>query len=193
MEGLGVLSIPNTINQGLKLLLKNSFLHAEDVFLADHASHRAQARSRSSPPRLTSYTALDTTVMIRNIPTKFAQNSLLEALSDRFDVSCIDFFYAPTDFKSEKSLGYAFINFSTHEELNMFMKVFRDVRLSPQSTKILSLSLAKIQGREKNYNLFKTSSVMTFAPPHFRPMMKCIGCAKLSPLQSDGSVICEMC
>jgi RNA recognition motif-containing protein len=193
MEGLGVLSIPFTINQGLKLLLKNSFIHAEDDSAGTPVSSGAKSRSRSSPPRFASYTAPNTTVMIRNIPTKFTQYTLLACLECLFDVSCIDFFYAPTDFKSEKSLGYAFINFSTHENLMKFMDVFRNARLSPQSSKVLSLSLAKIQGREKNFNLFKTSSVMTFAPPHFRPMMKCKGCDKLTPLQSDGSAICEMC
>ena len=159
-------------------------------------SFGSQSRSHSSPPRLSSCVsspARETTLMLRNIPTKFNQVSILESFSSRFDTSCVDFFYMPVDFKSQKSLGFAFINFSTYDDLESFVKCFQDLRLCSKSSKTLSLTLAKIQGKEKNYNLFKSSSVMTIAPPHFRPMMKCHRCSNLCPLQSDGSASCDMC
>ena len=138
-------------------------------------------------------TPSETTLMIRNIPTKFTQSTLLAEFSREFDSSLIDFFYLPIDFKSEKNLGYAFINFSCNSALQSFMGVFQNARLSSTSNKVLSLSRAKVQGLERNYNLFKTSSVMTLAPPHFRPMMKCENCGKLVSLSSNGVAICEMC
>ena len=196
MEGFECLSIPNSICTGLRVLLKNSFLHAvvETNDVSDPVG--SSIRSRSSPARFANYEIalpVETTLMMRNIPTKFTQRSLIELLVKDFDLSCIDFFYLPIDFKSEKNLGYAFVNFTSNSALSSFLSVFQNARLSDKSNKVLSLSLAKVQGLEKNYNLFKTSSVMTLAPPHFRPMMKCTSCGKLIALSSNGVSKCEMC
>jgi len=51
-----------------------------------------------------------TTLMIKNIPNKYDQDSLLEAINVNF-VGLYDFFYLPMDFKNKCNVGYAFINF----------------------------------------------------------------------------------
>jgi hypothetical protein len=197
MEGFQGLGIPQTITNGIRFFLKNSFIHAVQEVEADGRDDRkAHTRSRSSPPRLASnqdVKSLETTLMIRNIPTKFSQRSLLEELSVSFDISLIDFFYLPIDFKTEKNLGYAFINFTSSEALKIFHSKFKESRLSKKSPKVLSLTLAKVQGLDRNYNLFKSSSVMTVAPPHFRPMRKCGICETLSPLTPQGTSMCHLC
>lgn len=196
MEGCEYLSLSNSICSGLRVLLKNSFLHAVVEFPEELDAKGSCLRSRSSPARLANYEKPppgESTLMIRNIPTKFTQASLLSEFHKDFDTSCIDFFYLPIDFKSEKNLGYAFVNFVSNTALNCFLSVFQRARLSANSSKVLALSLAKVQGLERNYNLFKTSSVMTHAPAHFRPMMKCESCGELMPMSSTGVSTCEKC
>lgn len=190
MEGLQLIS---TIHHGLRILFKNSFIHAESE---DQSNRRSSAtRSRSAPPEISSSGEItgETTLMVRNIPTKLSQTTFLERIGDSFDVLSIDFYYLPIDFKSGKNLGYCFVNFSTPSALKEFMRTFDGVKLVDASPKTLSIAPAKIQGKEKNYNLFKTSSVMTWARPEFRPMMKCQKCAKLCPLSNQGGVDCDSC
>ena len=50
-----------------------------------------------------------TTLMIKNIPNKYTQEMLLEALSGF--VGSFDFVYLPIDFGNRCNVGYAFINF----------------------------------------------------------------------------------
>lgn len=194
MEGFELSSISKSIHHGLRVLLKNSFIHTEAVWDEPSATS-ASKRSRSAPPYVASseFAPKPTTLMLRNIPTKFTQITLMNVLSNSFDMSPVDFFYLPIDFKSGKNLGYAFINFESNDSYTEFLERFSGQRLSPQSTKVLSLTPAKIQGLDKNYNLFKTSSVMTYAPPEFRPMTKCSKCALLRPMLGDNAVICEEC
>ena len=195
MEGFAFLSIPQTIHNGLRVLLKNSFIHTEQVTEALDVPGSASRRSHSAPPRVTSCEARSgpTTLMVRNIPTKFTQGSLLENVKASYDTALIDFFYLPIDFKSYKNLGYAFINFVSHEALCLFNDQFTNKRLSPNSGKMLALSAAKIQGLEKNYNLFKSSSVMTYAPVEFRPMVKCRSCGQLCAVCPENETMCEQC
>jgi RNA recognition motif-containing protein len=194
MEGFELTSISKSIHHGLRILLKNSFIHTEAIS-EGQAGTSASKRSRSAPPYVaySESTTKLTTLMMRNIPTKLTQVTLLSVLSKSFDMSAVDFFYLPIDFKSGKNLGYAFINFESNVSYSEFVDRFSGFRLSSQSSKILSLTPAKIQGLDKNYNLFKTSSVMIYAPPEYRPMTKCSKCAVLCPLSGDHAVLCEKC
>jgi hypothetical protein len=193
MEGFQIDSLPQTINRGIRFILKNSFLHVE----AEHCLNSkggSSKRSLSAPPGIIQAPLRGTTLMVRNIPTKICQRLFLELICGVFDDGMIDFLYLPLDFKSGKSLGYAFVNFVSEEGLNAFHKEFSGKRLCRSSSKELAITLAKMQGFEKNYNLFKTSSVMTYAPPEFRPMIKCESCGSLRPLSAEGaaySVICS--
>ena len=196
MESLELLSIPSSLGTGLRLLLKNSFIHAVQDDAEDDLRGKSNIRRHSAPPKVhfsESSTLLGTTLMMRNIPSKFNQETLLARLSSEFDLSTVDFFYLPIDFKSGKCLGYAFLNFVSGSSLGAFMSTFSGSELSESSNKKLDLSLAKVQGLERNYNLFKASSVMTYAPPQFRPMIKCPTCGQLSPLTSHGDAMCVSC
>ena len=49
-----------------------------------------------------------TTMMLRNIPNKYTQNSLLQEINDLGFVGSFDFFYLPMDVHNRSNVGYAF-------------------------------------------------------------------------------------
>jgi len=65
-----------------------------------------------------------TSVMMRNIPYCFKREMLWALLDSQGFNKRYDFVYLPTDFLSEKSLGYAFINFLSHDDALEFFEVF---------------------------------------------------------------------
>jgi len=90
-----------------------------------------------------------TSVMLRNIPNKYTRSGLLAALGEHgFEASkhCNNL-YLPMDAGSGCNLGYAFLNFHSHEEAREFMKIFDGCRLpSAGSRKVCSVVWANRQG-----------------------------------------------
>lgn len=96
-----------------------------------------------------------TTVMLRNIPNKYTRSGLLSALVERgFDpnVDCNNL-YLPMDAGSGCNLGYAFLNFTSHEKAMSFMEQFDGCRLpSAGSRKVCSVVWANKQGLFQHSN-----------------------------------------
>lgn len=96
-----------------------------------------------------------TTVMLRNIPNKYTRSGLLSALVERgFDPTgdCNNL-YLPMDASSGCNLGYAFLNFTTHEKALGFMKQFDGCRLpSAGSRKVCTVVWANKQGLFQHSN-----------------------------------------
>jgi len=57
----------------------------------------------------------ETTVCLRHIPKQFSRVEVVEFLNQQGFGSKFDFVYAPFDFKFNSSVGFAFINFLSHE------------------------------------------------------------------------------
>ena len=200
-----VFSLPNTIHQGFRLLLKNSFIHCIEDGSTGSKSKRRSSSCPAAPHEsvhqgvVFSKALNGTTAMVRNIPAKFTQALFLSSLRSSFNTGVIDFLYLPVDFGTRKSLGYCFINFDSNDSLNRFFMTFEGHQLSPNSPKTLAITSAKVQGFEKNYNLFKASSVMTMAPMEYRPMVRCPTCTRLHPLSSQAAaseslyIVCHSC
>lgn len=113
-----------------------------------------------------------TTVMLRNIPNKYTRSGLLAALVERgFDPSSdCNNLYLPMDASSGCNLGYAFLNFTTHEKALSFMKQFDGCRLpSAGSRKVCSVVWANKQGLFQHSNP-PTSKEQT-VPGAFNPLV----------------------
>ncbi|KAF4674720.1 hypothetical protein FOL47_008770 [Perkinsus chesapeaki] len=113
-----------------------------------------------------------TTLMIRNIPTKFTQSTLLEVINTHGFSCTYDFFYLPIDFRSEKNLGYAFVNFTSPQLAQAFKRDFHHKKLkSLTSRKVLEITYARLQGLQANIDLFRSSAVTSMALPQYKPLV----------------------
>lgn len=101
-----------------------------------------------------------TTVMLRNIPQKFDREVLMADLDSRGFQLAYDFLYLPVDFNTNNSMGYAFINFVSEAAVASFRQAYSGLRLSDESAKICEVADAKTQGKDKNIEYYRNSSVM---------------------------------
>jgi len=99
-----------------------------------------------------------TTIMFRNIPSRYTQQSLLTEI--RSEGFYPDYFYLPMDFKKNANAGYAFLNFAEEKEVAAFHARFDGARLSIRSAKFLQVVPAALQGYEANYAHMQHSAVL---------------------------------
>merc|ERR1719456_2182896 len=88
------------------------------VVVGDHAA-------MSKPKELVNDDPTKTTVMWRNLPNNYGRDGLLELLNNEGFAGSYNFFYSPVDFSSNALLGYAFVNFVSHDEANRFLGHFQ--------------------------------------------------------------------
>jgi RNA recognition motif 2 len=131
-------------------------------------------------------TAPRTTLMLRNIPSKFDQESLISTLQERGFIACthFDFVYLPIDLRTRKNLGYAFINFKTYHIADDFTRRLSNVKLRAQSEKLLQIGYAKLQGFQQNCDLFATSASVATMPGCFQPLAFSESAGRLVPLSA---------
>ena len=118
-----------------------------------------------------------TTLMIRNLPTRYSPISLIRVFEDCGFANTFDFFYCPIDFKTSKNQGYCFINFIHSSYANMFGNIFHGTRLGiTTSTKILDVSASRRQGLRENVALFRGSDLLSsFSLPYYKPFVYMFG------------------
>lgn len=118
-----------------------------------------------------------TTVMLRNIPNKYTQEMLVEQLELDFARE-FDFIYLPTDFKNRCNMGYAFINFRSTGTRERFVTAFNGLQVrrclpGVNSSKIVEVMPARIQGLERNVRRLRNSPAMTelVLHPEWMPLL----------------------
>jgi hypothetical protein len=100
-----------------------------------------------------------TTVMIRNIPCRYKQQSLLS------DISAVtplfNFVYLPPSKRCNGNVGYAFVNFVSPDVAVYFMERFQGFSFprQPNSTKHAEVVFAVLQGLAENIKFYKKSKV----------------------------------
>lgn len=101
-----------------------------------------------------------TTLMIRNIPNKYTQISVLEEINANH-LGKYDFFYLPIDFKNRCNVGYAFINFNDPLHISSFYEEFSGHKWKNfNSEKVCQLTFARIQGKQSMISRFQNSSLL---------------------------------
>lgn len=115
-----------------------------------------------------------TTVMLRNIPNRYTQNTLLALIDETEFKGRYDFVYLPMDFRNGVNLGYAFVNLLVHEDALRLMEKFQGfVGWSFDSAKVCEVSWAHPhQGYEEHIERYRNSPVMhPNMPDEYKPMV----------------------
>lgn len=115
-----------------------------------------------------------TTVMLRNCPNSLSRDELMDILDAQGLRSRFDFVYVPTDFMRNAGLGYAFVNFTTHQNALQAMEAMAGFgRWNMASEKVCAVSWGRpIQGLEKHIERVRNSPVMHWKiPEKFKPVM----------------------
>jgi len=93
-----------------------------------------------------------TTLMLRNIPSMYTQDMLLEEIIDCMGSSeSFDFFYLPWDLQNDCNVGYAFINFRDVASAERCTRIFTNFNFRNfDSRRTCKVFPAHIQGLENN-------------------------------------------
>lgn len=113
-----------------------------------------------------------TTMMMRNVPNKYAQKVLLNEFDQMGFGGTYDFFYLPMDFSSKANLGYCFVNFVSPPLAAAFRSCFEGRQLSRfESPKVITVHPAVVQGLYNNMNNFAKAAMSRISNPKFRPLV----------------------
>jgi len=113
-----------------------------------------------------------TTMMLRNIPNKYTQNTLLQEIDDCGFEGLYNFFYLPMDVHNRSNVGYAFINFVHPTDAERFRVAFGEHRFQKyQSRKISSACAAHVQGLDDNLRHFENRAVTHARNDQYRPIV----------------------
>merc|ERR1712050_172367 len=115
-----------------------------------------------------------TTVMLRNLPSFFTRDMLIELLESLGLVGKYDFVHLPVDLSRFSCLGFGFVNFRTHYDALQFFKLAHGFRSwHSQSSKILDVSWSNpLQGLAAQVQKYRNSNIMhPSVPEQCRPML----------------------
>ncbi|CAK9029070.1 unnamed protein product [Durusdinium trenchii] len=113
-----------------------------------------------------------TTLMLRHIPNKYSQSSLLKEIDFKGFQGKYDFFYMPMDVHNRTNVGYAFINLVTTRDARDFFLMFSNYRFEfHASGKIGAVSPGHVQGLENNVCHFGHRAVATAQNVQYRPLV----------------------
>jgi hypothetical protein len=115
-----------------------------------------------------------TTLMIRNIPNRYTRKMLMDELDSLGFTQGYDFIYLPMDKTTHWNVGYAFVNFSCPENATRCMEVMNEYRFRKfrqSSGKVAQVSVAHIQGLEKNLEHYSHTAVQCARIQAHRPLV----------------------
>jgi hypothetical protein len=99
-----------------------------------------------------------TTLMIRNIPSLYTPETLLQEWPN---IGAYDFFYLPFNSRLQRNLMYVFINFTTPEGALKFKQNWQKTRLpSYTCQKPLNIGFADVQGKDENLRQLKKKRLL---------------------------------
>jgi len=115
-----------------------------------------------------------TTLMLRNLPNDYTRDMFLDMLDDECLAGEYDFVYFPVDFQTGFGLGYAFVNFTSHEEaLRAWQLLDGYDDWFVGSTKVCEVRWSTpVQGFKANVQRYRNSPLMHHqVPDSYKPMV----------------------
>jgi len=98
-----------------------------------------------------------TTLVVRNIPARYSQEMLLTEFQPD---GTFDLFFLPYSFRDGRTMGYAFVNFRSHDAALDFQQQWHRQFLQDHGrTKHLDVAAATVQGLRENLAQFNERSV----------------------------------
>jgi len=120
-----------------------------------------------------------TTVMLRNLPTDYTREMLMDLLEREGFGCAYTFLYLPIDFKKKNALGYAFVDLATAQTVSEFWRKFDGFadRTTP-SDQVYAVSWCEPhQGLQAHIERYRNSSVMhDSVPDENKPVLMKDGC-----------------
>jgi len=113
-----------------------------------------------------------TTVIVRNIPNRYTRDMLLAVLAQQGFAGTYDMVYMPHDLSSQMALGYAFVNFRSHDNAAKFIRELNGFAAwGRKSGKVCSVAWSEMQGDlEAHVERYRNCAVMHGAvPDEFKP------------------------
>jgi hypothetical protein len=157
-------------------------------------ANEASPTTAASSPLAEYHGGLLTTVMVRNIPTRYTSLGLVEVLKEHGFDKTFDFLYLPMDFRTRKNVGYAFVNFLDPDNVDRFISQFQGLQLKAStSQKTLEIVPSRRQGFMDNISVFGASELLVSSThqPFFKPLVMVQG--ELVPLTDKlyDQLVCE--
>merc|ERR1712187_211500 len=115
-----------------------------------------------------------TTLMLRNLPNDYNREMFLDMLDGECLAGEYDFVYLPMDFQTGSGLGYAFVNFTSHEEaLRAWQSLDNYKDWAVPSTKTCEVRWSMpVQGLKANVQRYRNSPLMhQQVPDSYKPMV----------------------
>lgn len=157
------------------------------------------------PAKLLSGEDQRTTVMVRNLVGSNARKNFMAYLEKCGLHDKHTFFYMPCKEHRNVPVGFAFVNFSSPNDVHCLYTMMKSERWSelicdPNSSKKPALSFARFQGHEELMAHFSTSAVLSRRNPEKRPSFRPVNEVKAqspksptSPVQNqEGNQACEL-
>mmetsp|Transcript_1500 Transcript_1500/g.3257 ORF Transcript_1500/g.3257 Transcript_1500/m.3257 type:complete len:385 (-) Transcript_1500:320-1474(-) len=114
-----------------------------------------------------------TTLMVRNIPNMYTRSMLMEELDSVGFEGEYDFIYLPMDKSTQWNVGYAFVNFITPSVAVRVVKELTNYAFQCYehgSGKVAQISIAHIQGLERNLEYYSNTAVQCARIQTYRPL-----------------------
>jgi hypothetical protein len=115
-----------------------------------------------------------TTLMIRNIPNLYTRSMLMEELDSLNFNQEYDFIYLPIDKSTQWNVGYAFVNFVSSSAAMRCINVMPNYQFhcfEHGSNKVAQISIAHIQGLERNSEYYSNTAVQAAKIQSHRPLV----------------------
>jgi len=115
-----------------------------------------------------------TTLMVRNIPNLYTRTMLIEELDSLGFRGEFNFIYLPIDKSTEWNVGYAFVNFVDSNVAAQFTKImtnYKFCQFDHGSGKVAQVSVAHIQGLQKNLEHYSNTAVQCARVQSHRPLV----------------------